>query len=72
MPRYRYEPEDLADGLCSVCGEPCQEVLRDFGIGPYEYGDAKECHYDWQRCSPCCEAEVIPKPLEDEDEYEEG
>jgi hypothetical protein len=64
-----YESEDLASGFCSECGKPCQEELRDFGIGTYEYWGAVGCHQDWRRCSPCCEAEVIPKPLtEDEDE----
>jgi hypothetical protein len=71
MPRTRHEPEDLADGLCSQCGAPCQEVLRNFGIGPYEFWGQQGVQEDWARVSPCCEAEVIPKPLT-EDEDEEG
>lgn len=53
------DPEDAPVGICDACGAGCTGVLRDMGIGPYEYWGARGVHTDWQVVSPCCDAEVV-------------
>ena len=42
---------------CKGCGDPCNVISVDFGIGPYEYWGATGCHTDIQLVSNCCEAD---------------
>jgi hypothetical protein len=50
--------------ICSECNEPCKEVVRDFGIGKYEYWGSMCSDHDYQEVSHCCDAECL-----DEDEW---
>ena len=47
-----------AQEICTACGNACQEVKVDFGIGPYEYGSICSVHVDIHMASDCCESEV--------------
>jgi len=60
------EPGSGVEGRCSCCGEVCTSVVRDLGIGSYEFWGHKSVHHDYQVVSPCCDAEM--KPLEDEED----
>jgi len=44
---------------CPLCHRPCEAVLVDFGIGPYEFWGAPGVHVDECVVSDCCE-EPIP------------
>lgn len=44
--------------ICKGCAQECNEVRRDFGYGPYEYGSERGVHHAWANVSDCCEAEV--------------
>ena len=44
--------------ICSDCGEECEAVECDNGIGPYEYGSISAVHHDFYTGSDCCGAEV--------------
>lgn len=71
--RERLEADWDADGptgICSSCGAPCEAEYRDEGIGPYEYWGSRGVHEDWRWVSPCCGADVIDPP-EEEDEDDE-
>jgi len=57
--RHRYESEDMPSGICEDCGHFCIAVVRDFGIGPYEYWGARGNHHDYQQVSPCCEVSIV-------------
>jgi hypothetical protein len=64
--------EEIREGWCSCCLQPCEIVARDFGIGPYEYAGAPGCHTDWQEVSKCCEATVLEREPHRVDETEES
>ena len=65
--RPRVDEDDVPYGYCSECGETCQGILMDFGIGPYELWGSKQVHEDWRWVSPCCEAEILEhKPKTEE------
>ena len=59
-------------GFCSECREPCEAILVDFGIGPYEFQGTKGIDEDWKWVSPCCEAEVIDSFEEEDDDCDNG
>lgn len=65
----RPSPEEAEhiSGVCSKCGDKCESVSVDVGIGPYEYWGYKLVDRDIRELSPCCEAEVVDEP-EEEDE----
>ncbi len=50
---------DPPDGVCEECGEPCEVVAIDEGIGLYEYGSISGVHHEWVWVSLCCEASVV-------------
>lgn len=54
-----YDHEDMPSGICEDCGEVCTAVMRDFGIGSYEFWGARGVHTDYQPVSPCCEAPIV-------------
>ena len=65
-----YDPEDIPHGFCSDCKKECTGILRDFGIGAYEFWGDRGVHKDVQIVSPCCEAEVV-ETVDEEDDGEE-
>ena len=46
---------------CSECGNPCDAIVIDDGIGPYEYFGMKGVDRRPALVSDCCEAD----PLDD-------
>ena len=46
-------------GYCANCGEDCQSITIDQGIGHCEYWGFVGNHRDVVEVSPCCECEVI-------------
>ena len=49
------------EGICTVCGQPCEVVVVDFGIGRYEYWGSFGMDTQLEDVSECCEAPVIDK-----------
>jgi len=49
---------------CENCGEPCEVITVDVGIGPYEYWGARGNDVRLAEVSDCCEDNVV----EDDDE----
>jgi hypothetical protein len=45
-------------GKCTECGEPCEVIVVDFGIGAYEYWGATGYDSRPEAVSNCCEAPV--------------
>lgn len=45
-------------GICSACHEPCEVIVVDFGIGPYEYWGATGIDSRPEAVSNCCDAPV--------------
>ena len=43
---------------CGFCGEECEAVKADEGIGRYECHGYKGFHHDWTMQSDCCGAQV--------------
>ena len=64
----QYDQEDIPYGFCSDCKAECRGVLRDFGIGAYEFWGDRGVHKDVHIVSPCCESEVVETIDEDEQE----
>jgi hypothetical protein len=52
------ELPDVETGICTCCGQPCDVVTVDHGIGSYEYWGARGVHHDYHPGSSCCEADV--------------
>lgn len=46
-------------GTCKACGEPCNVVLIDFGIGSYEFWGAQGTDIQIEAVSDCCEDTVV-------------
>jgi len=46
-------------GKCTECGEECNVILADFGIGSYEYWGAKSVDKQIEAVSDCCEAPAV-------------
>jgi len=46
-------------GTCSYCDEPCEVVVVDFGIGPFEFWGATGWDSLPTAVSNCCEAKVV-------------
>ena len=40
--------------ICSSCGEECESVDVDFGIGAYDFGSQRTFHTDIHTVSSCC------------------
>lgn len=67
----------MSDITCPECGEPCNVVTADNGIGSYEYWGAPGFDSQPFPASDCCEAEIedaeLPEPdyesLRDEDHF---
>ena len=55
------DPDDMADGICSGCGERCEEIAID-----ESFDDAFGMVTSWGTGSDCCGEEVLPLPDEDE------
>lgn len=53
---------------CSECLEPCENVVRDFGIGRYEYWGAMCSDHDYQEVSDCCDGDLLEDYPEEETE----
>lgn len=49
----------MEEYICEACGQPCQPIVVDFGIGAYEYWGARGNHRDEHEVSNCCEAELL-------------
>ena len=43
--------------VCTACGDPCEVVTVDFGIGAYEYWGAPGFDSQPAEVSQCCEAD---------------
>lgn len=54
-----FDHEEMKEGICEECGRECTAVIRDFGIGPYEFWGHCSTHHDYHAVSPCCEADVV-------------
>jgi len=50
--------DEAPSGICTCCGDQCEGMLVDEGIGSYEYWGAKGVHHDWVCVSRCCEAPI--------------
>lgn len=46
-------------GVCTTCGEVCEVIKIDEGIGPYEYWGTTGFHHDWVAASDCCHAPAL-------------
>ena len=46
-------------GKCTECGQPCNIILLDIGIGAYEYWGSKEYDIQIEAVSDCCEAPAV-------------
>jgi len=44
------------NAFCTSCEEPCDVVVVDFGIGPYEFWGATGWDRKLDAVSNCCEA----------------
>jgi hypothetical protein len=55
----KYSPEEVPEGWCEDCGQPCYGELHDDGIGPYEYWGCKGIDHRYVFLSDCCEAEIL-------------
>jgi hypothetical protein len=58
---------DLQEITCNACGDPCQVVTIDNGIGFYEYWGASGFDRQLHDVSNCCEADFTD-PNEQDDE----
>jgi hypothetical protein len=61
--------KEMQEITCDACGDPCNVVTIDNGIGFYEYWGATG--FDSQICdvSDCCEADFTdPRERDDEDD----
>jgi hypothetical protein len=56
---------------CKQCGEPCEVVLVDFGIGPYEFQGQRGVDVNKQWASACCESEYVDDYQVDEEASDE-
>lgn len=45
--------------ICTSCGEPCDPMIIDLGIGSYEYWGAPGIDVQLTVVSQCCEAAII-------------
>jgi len=68
-----YDPDPYPDeggksGYCAHCGDACTATFIDEGIGHYEYWGAKGVDIQLVEVSPCCEAEVLDEPPEEDEE----
>lgn len=45
--------------LCARCGKPCDVLLVDVGIGPYEYWGSRGIDKQIIEVSGCCEATLL-------------
>lgn len=50
---------DIVVGICSRCLEPCEVVVVDFGVGPYEFWGATGFDSRPEAVSNCCEAPAV-------------
>lgn len=55
MTRRKYES---STGICTDCGEECETLVVDNGIGSYEYGGSKGVDTRLEVVSDCCQASV--------------
>ena len=46
-------------GFCGECGEECNAIIGDFGIGAYEYWGCRGVDIRLAAVSNCCEADVF-------------
>lgn len=53
------DPESLSDGYCESCGHPCQPIIIDLGIGPYEFQGTRGIDHDYVVVSDCCESLIL-------------
>ena len=58
----RPNDEDLSEGICSGCGEPCETVAID-----ESFDDAFGMVTSWGTGSDCCGEEVNPLPDDEEE-----
>lgn len=55
---------------CSCCGESCEVVRIDIGLGHTEYWGASSVHEEWVEVSDCCEEDTyeVDEYADDEDD----
>lgn len=46
-------------GKCTECGQPCNVIPVDFGIGAYEFWGAKSIDVQIEAVSDCCDAPAV-------------
>lgn len=49
-------------GYCTACGEECDSINVDFGIGPYEYWGSVGIDVQIAEFSACCECNININP----------
>ena len=54
--------------FCSECHNPCEGVVRDFGIGRYEYWGYMCSDHDYREVSECCDGDILDELPEEEEE----
>jgi hypothetical protein len=48
-------------GKCTECGQECNVIIIDFGIGAYEYWGATGIDSQIDAVSDCCEAPAVDR-----------
>jgi hypothetical protein len=46
-------------GKCTECGQKCNVIIVDFGIGSYEYWGSRGVDSQIEVVSDCCEAPAV-------------
>lgn len=46
-------------GICTNCGDACEVIIVDVGIGPYEYGSIRGWNSQDVVVSKCCESRAV-------------
>jgi len=54
--------------FCSECHKPCKDVVRDFGIGAYDFWGATGSDHDWRNVSECCYGDLLTEIPDEEEE----
>ena len=67
------DDEETIDGWCECCGNECQGIEVDNGIGSYEFWGCKGTHRQIDIESHCCNSHVLdhdPNPDEEDTDVE--
>jgi hypothetical protein len=59
------------DWICRACGDSCEVIKVDVGVGAYEYWGAKGNDVRIESRSDCCEADYVDALLLSFEQYDE-